>query len=76
MGVENYLIADSVVGVIAQRLVRPGLSGMRNCPGGNRRGEKDTRHKGSYQTDQCPHTGAQRMCPLRRNRILWKNRYL
>ena len=23
MGVENYLIADSVVGVIAQRLVRP-----------------------------------------------------
>lgn len=32
---------------------------MRNCPGGNRRGEKDTRHKGSRQTDQCPHTGAQ-----------------
>lgn len=75
MGVENYLIADSVVGVIAQRLVRrvcPACGIVREATAG----EKNTRHKGSRQKDQCPYTGAQRMCPLRRNRILWKNRYL
>lgn len=76
MGVENYLIADSVVGVIAQRLVRrvrPACGIVREQ---EPQGRKDTRHKGSSQTDQCSHTGAQRVCPLRWNRILWKNRYL